>query len=47
VKAARWVWSRGKDGDNFKILPIAIKCALKNFYHKVGEPIVTEKTVQK
>jgi len=25
VKAARWVWSRGKDEDNFKVLPIAIK----------------------
>ncbi|ACA42344.1 hypothetical protein Bsph_p114 (plasmid) [Lysinibacillus sphaericus C3-41] len=24
MKAARWVWSRGKDGDNFKVLPIAI-----------------------
>ncbi|WP_419955110.1 hypothetical protein ACN6MT_05955 [Neobacillus niacini] len=25
MKVARWVWSRGKDGDNIKILPIAIK----------------------
>ncbi|MDR7080728.1 hypothetical protein J2Y03_005826, partial [Neobacillus niacini] len=25
VKIARWVWSRGKDGDYIKILPIAIK----------------------
>ena len=22
---ARWVWSRGKDGDYIKVLPIAIK----------------------
>jgi len=25
VKIARWVWSRGKDGDYLKVLPIAIK----------------------
>jgi hypothetical protein len=25
VKIARWVWSRGKDGDYIKVLPIAIK----------------------
>jgi len=25
VKVARWVWSRGKDGDYIKVLPIAIK----------------------
>jgi hypothetical protein len=25
VKAARWVWSRGKGGDYIKSLPIAIK----------------------
>ena len=25
MKIARWVWSRGKDGDNIKVLPIAIK----------------------
>jgi len=25
VKVARWVWSRGKDGDYIKILPTAIK----------------------
>jgi hypothetical protein len=24
VKIARWVWSRGKDGDYIKVLPIAI-----------------------
>ena len=24
VKVARTVWSRGKDGDDFKVLPIAI-----------------------
>ena len=24
VKSARTVWSEGKDGDNFKTLPIAI-----------------------
>lgn len=24
VKVARWVWSRGKDGDYIKVLPIAI-----------------------
>ena len=24
MKVARTVWSRGKDGDNFKTLPIAI-----------------------
>lgn len=24
VKAARTVWSGGKDGDNFKLLPITI-----------------------
>jgi len=25
VKIARWVWSRGKEGDYIKFLPIAIK----------------------
>ena len=25
MKVARWVWSRGKDGDYIKILPTAIK----------------------
>jgi len=25
MKVARWVWSRGKDGDYIKVLPIAIK----------------------
>jgi hypothetical protein len=25
VKVARWVWSRGKDGDYIKVLPIAIE----------------------
>lgn len=25
VKASRMVWGRGKDGDNLKLLPIAIK----------------------
>jgi len=24
MKVARTVWSRGKDGDDFKVLPIAI-----------------------
>ena len=25
MKIARWVWSKGKDGDYIKVLPIAIK----------------------
>jgi Ca2+/Na+ antiporter len=34
VKAARWVWSRGKGGDYIKSLPIAIKVRVKEL--KIG-----------
>ncbi|MEH7250721.1 hypothetical protein V7111_01125 [Neobacillus niacini] len=30
MKIARWVWSRGKDGDYIKVLPIAIKVTGSN-----------------
>lgn len=31
MKVARWVWSRGKDGDNIKVLPIAIKLTKQEY----------------
>lgn len=33
MKVARTVWSRGKGGDNFKALPIAIKRKVETFEH--------------
>ncbi|PFV97528.1 hypothetical protein COL22_30235, partial [Bacillus thuringiensis] len=37
VKVARWVWSRGKDGDYIKVLPIAITCIRKITIKKIWE----------
>lgn len=36
MKVARTVWSRGKDGDNFKVLPIAIFLMANNLTRELA-----------